>query len=184
MHRLKINLGSILWNFLSYIGCLKKEELCFCCHSWNRIVPAPLDKGSIGMIFHPVPLKHLLWTPVTDVAQSQSCPAWMLQLSAAHLWGPVLCQLFRASQPAQAARNTALHLQLQIAHISSGASCPCRLSSILILPISPMTSELLWSPQSSTAGSDLAWSSRSLLLESLHLRFISPVVSVDFSKCP
>lgn len=59
------------------------------------------------------------------------CTAWMLQLTAAHLRGPVLSQLFRASQQAQAARDTPVHPQLQIAHITSGASCPCRLSSTL-----------------------------------------------------
>lgn len=64
------------------------------------------------------------------MTQSQSCTVWMLQLTAVHLQGAVLSQLFRASQQAQAARDTSVHLQLQIAHITSGASCPCRLSSI------------------------------------------------------
>lgn len=143
MHRFEIYSRSIFWNFLSYTGYLKEEEeLCLPCQSWKRTVPGPLVSSTGWMkavmgwyssqCLWSISFKLCSQIRLRVRAVQCLCTVWVLQLTAAPLPGPVLTQLFRASQPAQAARDT-----------SAPANCPHHLWSLMSLQLSSILYALL-----------------------------------------
>lgn len=163
------------------------------------VVPVPLlfssNKDGTRTIFYPAPLKcplssHFCESELSGVyAQHECC-------ISQHLISEGLCSVSCSEQAYKLRQSEVL------GHRWAGSWqwwCSCKLPTsplephalvsflALFMPywtqtVSWVTAELLWSSQSSTAGQ---WSSRKPLQPAFwspfNLRFISPVVSVDFS---